>query len=340
MKLTSTFFGALCGLLCSVLYSCADDDVLLPTSTGAEGEIMLIVDDNYWRKSPVGDTLRNFFQRDMPGLPQDEPMFRLSRLPGDKFRGSIRWHRNIFIAAIDPQFPGITPTIAFKKNIYAKSQRLCRITAAHPNEWLAAFRNKQSEIEEWFRSHDIEGLKKRLRANPSRAAQDSLHKRLGISMLFPHGFNQALARENLCQFSYHATRRQEGMDLSIQKGVVVARLPYLSETVFTEKGLIQLCDSITSKIYEGSSTGSVMVIEHRIPVDTQYVDFSGNYAMAIRGLWRMSAESRGGPFLAYLVHNAQTNDLIFLHGFVFAAGMDKRNHILQMEAMLRSAEWK
>jgi hypothetical protein len=320
--------------------SCGNpNEILLPSATGAEGELMLVIDDKYWRNSPIGDTLRDWFQREMPGLPQVEPMFKLSRIGGDKFRGSIRWHRNIFLVVIDRGAVGQAPSLEFGENAYAKGQRVCRLAAAHPNEWLAAFRSKRSDIEKHFRDFDILSLEKRMWANPSRAAVDSLKLRMGIDMVFAAGFGQALARKELTQFSYNATRREDGMELTIQKGILLARVPYRSEKVFTMNGMIQLCDSLTGMVYEGTNEGSKMVVEHRVDADTSYISYHGRYGMELRGLWRMSVESRGGPFLAYAIHDSVRNDLLVLHGFVFAAGMDKRNHMLQMEAMLRSARW-
>ena len=43
---------------------------------GAMGEVIVVMDSAIWR-GPVGQELRNIFMSPMPGLPQDEPMYRL-----------------------------------------------------------------------------------------------------------------------------------------------------------------------------------------------------------------------------------------------------------------------
>ena len=44
----------------------------------------------------------------------------------------------------------------------------------------------------------------------------------------------------------------------------------------------------------------------------------------------------GGPFLSYLLHNPETNQLLFLDGFVYAPGKKKRNYMLFLEQILKT----
>lgn len=322
-----------------VFWGCGPSAPLLPKATGVEGDLLLVVDAPYWENHPIGDSLKQFFQREFVGLPQVEPTWKLAHVKGDDFNQGFARNRNIFMAVIQEDQPGIAPFIEWGEDVYAKGQLICRIVASDPGHWLQFFSTQKAEIHARFRAWDMRSLKQRIMAQPSKSAMDTLRTRMGISMVIDDGFVPVFVRKNVVVSTYEAIRREDGMDLQVSKGLMAARMPYVSVEMFQKENLGRMCDSLTAMVYHGEKEGSVMMIEPRMVTDSAYVDFDGRYAMELRGLWRMSAEIKGGPFLMYAVHDAAKNELVVLHGFIFSPGVDKRQAMLQLEAMLRSAKW-
>ena len=58
----------------------------------------------------------------------------------------------------------------------------------------------------------------------------------------------------------------------------------------------------------------------------------------MRGLWEMTGDNMGGPFICRRVRTTEKDDNhdIVVEGFVFAPGKGKRDAMRQMEAVLRS----
>lgn len=336
MKRRLTFFLAVFTLL---LQACGDGTPLLPKSTGREGDLLLVVDDEFWKDNAVGNTLKQFFQQEFTGLPQVEPTWKLSRVSGKNFNKGFIRHRSILMAVIRPEEPGVEPFMEWGENVYAQNQLVCRIVSSDPGHWLQFFESRKWQIHQRFREHDMKTLKRKLAVKPSEDCMDTLRNRMGVDMYIDYDFYTSMVRENLTVFSYEAIRREDGIDLKVIKGLALTRVPYTDVRIFTRAGMEALCDSITAQVYQGENPGSVMMIEPQVETDTAYVDYDGRYAMELRGLWRMSAEMRGGPFLAYAVHDSVANNILFLHGFIYSPGIDKREGMLRMEAMLRSARW-
>jgi hypothetical protein len=102
------------------------------------------------------------------------------------------------------------------------------------------------------------------------------------------------------------------------------------------KYLKKVSDDITQTYFKGENQGSGVIIEPRMPCDSSSLTIQGNYAMELRGLWRMSNEFKGGPFLLYAILDESKQRIWLGGGFVFAAGLDKRSHMIELEGVLRS----
>lgn len=50
----------------------------------------------------------------------------------------------------------------------------------------------------------------------------------------------------------------------------------------------------------------------------------------------MENDYMGGSFISYLIHNPQKNELLFVDGFVYAPGEDKRNWMQYLEYIMNT----
>jgi hypothetical protein len=47
----------------------------------------------------------------------------------------------------------------------------------------------------------------------------------------------------------------------------------------------------------------------------------------------------GGAFVSYLIHNPEKEELLFIDGFVYAPGKEKRNFMQQLEFIISTVEF-
>ncbi|MFZ4060743.1 MAG: DUF4837 family protein [Bacteroidia bacterium] len=308
-----------------------------PKAIGPEGDLMLVVTDEYWREHPLGDTLRTFFQQEYPGLPQVEPLWKISRISPSDFQGNLRWQKNVLIAVVSEKIPAGQPSLEFAEDAFARPQLVIRLSANHPNEWLAAFRARRAEILARLKEKDARVIAQSIQEkNSCRSCADTLKNRMGVQLPIPSVFSSVLNNAEISAFQYRAERVEKGNTHLIEKVIWVSSVKYNSETQFSIQYLTWLSDQITQKAFKGENPGSGVVVESRMPCDSTILTLNGRYAMEMRGLWRMSNEFKGGPFLLYATLD-EANQRIWLSGaFVFAAGLDKRSHIIELEGILRS----
>jgi hypothetical protein len=77
-----------------------------------------------------------------------------------------------------------------------------------------------------------------------------------------------------------------------------------------------------------------MTTETLIPIETEQVNFGNKYAVETRGLWKLTNNTMGGPFLSYIFVDEELNRLYYIEGYVYSPGKDKRNSMKEIEAIL------
>ncbi len=317
------------------LFACGKGEKVLPRSTGKEGELLLIVDEKYWNH-PVGDTLKAFFSEDMPGLPQAEPMFKVYKIFPKDFTLSFKTNKNILIINIDPNHPVQDPTLEIGYDNWAKDQLAMKLNCNNPDEFFDAFRQKRKRIMQLFVDKDLERYQRKFAMTYSKAIQDKLEEKFGIKMSIPEGFYITREEADFIYLSHEAMKKVGALQHQITRGIWIYTFPYTDPNTFTKKYITQLRDSITRLYIQGAVDSSYMAIEYMYPPDTASTTIQKEYALETRGLWHMENYFMGGPFLNYITYDKRKNRIIMVDGFVFAPRFDKREYMLQIEAMLKS----
>lgn len=93
------FYSSLISVI-FVFASCHKEgkSIVTPVSSGRPYEVLVVADDQCWN-SP-DSALFHVLDTDVPGLPQPERSFRISRVSPESFNRSTRLFRNIIIADI------------------------------------------------------------------------------------------------------------------------------------------------------------------------------------------------------------------------------------------------
>jgi len=63
------------------------------------------------------------------------------------------------------------------------------------------------------------------------------------------------------------------------------------------------------------------------------------YTLEARGIWEIVNDFMAGPFMSYLIHNPETNELLFVDGFVYAPGETKRDVMQELEVILATVDF-
>jgi hypothetical protein len=120
---------------------------MMPNASGLPYEMLVVMDDEQWER-PLGRAVFNVLDSDVPGLPQPERSFRITRAePSGMKSNMFRIMRNII--KVDIQKDRYTqPKLKFSRDVYSYPQMVMTLQA--PDEAsLAQFveENSQSIID-------------------------------------------------------------------------------------------------------------------------------------------------------------------------------------------------
>lgn len=328
--MTSTLFRtALFGLLVT-LGSCAKkngnvtpvkQERILPPSSGTHSELLVVMPDDLWQ-GEAGEAFRELYLADQEGLPQPEPYFDVSRVrPGDVNSILQRTKSIMWVEKSDTSF------VKMQKELWARPQRIVRITAPTEKAITESIRASADQIISAYKDHDMSVIQSRLKKSSYAYTHENM-KKMGIkSMLLHKGFDPTLDKEGLKIFATKTIR-------TIQY-VLVSERP-MTEGMVSVDDVIAHRDSLGKHYFEGTHEGSYMRTEMLIPPTISNTEISGMFALETRGLWRMEGDFMGGPFLSYTIYDEKNDRILTVESLLYGPTAKKRNVVLEMEAMMRS----
>ena len=297
------------------------DTKILPPSSGTHSELLLVMPDELWI-GPAGEAFRELYLADQEGLPQSEAYFNASRVEPKEVNRILQKTKSImWVEKSDTSF------VKVQKDLWARPQRIVRITSKNENELVKEIKGSAKQIIHVFKEHDMSVIQDRLKKSAYVYTHENL-KKIGVKKMLLHkAFDPTLDKENLKIFATKTVK-------TIQY-IMVSERP-MTQGMVSKDDIIAHRDSIGKKYFEGSHEGSYMKTELLIPPSTETTEISGMFALETRGLWRMENDFMGGPFLSYTIYDERSNRILTVESLLYGPTAKKRNVVLEMEAMMRS----
>ncbi|WP_017732047.1 DUF4837 family protein [Nafulsella turpanensis] len=341
-------------LLIPLLWSCdgeqaGQNNSDLPSASTVENEILVVMDSAQW-KGPLGEQLREIYTSSIPGLPQQEPAFNLRFISPRHFQGFLKLYPNIILVTTlndDSRDSRIMRTyftdnsleqirenrdmfMFARENVFARGQEVLHLFSMTEEELLEKLEEKEEALRKYFLDIERQRLSKKLFTGlPNENLTEYLQKKYGFRLIFPIGYEVAIEKDQFVWVRF--------LDKEIDRSVWVAYKEYEDADVFQKENLIELRNELARPYIWGSdSTTYMKTVTEDVPVVTREVNFNGNYAVEMRGLWRLNGVVMGGPFISYTFVDEATNRLYYIEGFTYAPSTDKREPIRELEAILHT----
>lgn len=306
--------------------SCTDDGKkTLPGNTGRAGELVVVIPDAEW-SSVTGEKLLSHFANDMHGLPQPEPLFDVAQIAPTGFSNIFKTHRNILLTEIKA---GNKNQVEVKKDVWAQSQLVIKISAEDTVTFNRMLSTNATKIINYFLEQERERIIESYSKQKDEGVISMLKEKYGVTLFVPRGYNIAREGENFVWLQYETT--------DIIQSILIYSYPYTAQNTFTKNYLIAKRDSVAEKYVPGPEDGSFMQTDTVFgsPMLSE-INFNGNYATELRGLWYVKNDFMGGPYINYSFLDKTKNRVISIDAFVFAPKFDKRNYLRQVEAIAYS----
>lgn len=338
----------------AILQSCANDVTTnsesIPPAFGKVNEVTVLCDQSMW-EGPVGDSLDFLYTAAFPITPTPEPMLDLRHFNYDQITQSIvfKHYRNYIILANlgdreskmtkmviqdigeekyrkalkDPSFNSIVG-----KNKWARGQILIYLFAPTESQLIDAARQKLPDIVQRVYAHDFEQIfANTFSAGENVVAQNTLKEITGFNGKVPSEF--VVAKKSIKEQLIWL--RKDDRE-SIQN-VIVKSIPYTSDKQFEKAEMISLIEDFGKKHIDEDI---LLVNDRDLPTYEFVKNLDGKYTKEIRGIWETEKSFMGGPYIAYLTKDANSDNLIFSFAFIYAPGSPKRNLVQRMEVIMNS----
>ncbi|MFC2175918.1 DUF4837 family protein [Bacteroidota bacterium] len=318
--------NALFVLILFAFSACEAPKVPLPSVTGKAGELVVVMNETLWKQA-AGDTVFNSLSQHVYGLPQPEPMFNVVHIKKNAFSKIFQSHRNILVANIGE---GHQKKIELKSNVWATPQIVVEISAPDAATFIQLFTESLNRIISQVLKKEEERTLRSYRAQINHDAVALLSSNHFLKLAIPKGYNIARTEADFTWLRYETK--------DVTQSILVYTEPYKRPNTFTKDGMVSVADSITKIFVPGPTKGTYMSTYLEYPPLFTETALANIYTSSLKGLWHVDGALMGGPFVIYALLDEPRNRVIYLHGFVFAPGKNKRNYLRQVEAIINSLE--
>ncbi|MFO7842254.1 MAG: DUF4837 family protein [Bacteroidales bacterium] len=308
-----------------ILESCKDREPSssLPNVTGRAGEVVLVIDNDYWN-SEIGQEFKKRFIASCPVLPQDEPMFDLTHIPHSAFTNIFRTHRTLVSVKVDKSYK--EPQIAVQKNIWAKPQMIINVVAPDEEGLLELIKKRGDIIVDRILEKEMERYAQGYKKFEEKTIGDRLEQKFGYRLTVPRGYSLDV---DTTDFVWIESR---GLG-DLTQGILVYSYP-IPEIELSTGLIFAKRDQFTKRFVPGPTRNSYMAVEHEADFLRREINVNGIDVIETRGLWHVKNDFMGGPFVTFTIVDKDNNRVLNFDTFVYAPQFKKRDYLRQLEAIL------
>ncbi|GAA0714230.1 DUF4837 family protein [Aquimarina litoralis] len=325
-KLTLIIFSAVCLFSCKETKKDSSEKIngSLAQSIGKINELAVVVDNDIWAGS-LGDSIRKYFGAEVPGLPQEEPLFSMKQIPSDAFTGLSRRYR-LFLKVQQ----GDESKVYRANNKYATPQLGYVITGTTDEEIVKLIRERSADIVANYKK--VETKEKQYRIKKSLEYIPQLKEKMGITLKMPSAYR--IAKEEDKFFWLRKDVTNGDMNLMIYE-LPMRTVPKDSNTIAK---IIQIRDSV-GMLKIPTNSGKFITEKAYAPYLYE-TTLDDKFTFETKGTWEIKDRYMAGPFVNYVIDDIANNRQLVIEGFVLAPSVRKRDYMFELEAIIKSIKFE
>ena len=284
--------------------------------------VSVLIEDKLWNTA-IGDSIRKKFAAPVVGLPQEEPIFTINQYSLRLLDEFKKQSRNIIVIKKESE-----NKFEIESNLILTPQNIISISGKSIADIIDIIEQKSSEMIQRIKQTEILEIQK----NNRKAATTSkkVNKKFGIEVPFPKGYKLVVQKRKFLWLK----KEINGGSTSI----IFYQVPLL--TVLKKnnqvKNILRMRDSIGNLFIHGSRKGTKMTTENSYTPFFTKTTIQNNEAYETKGGWQMANNFMSGPFINYCIIDKPKNRFIVVEGFCYAPSKDKRDLMLELEALIKS----
>ena len=333
----------------------------LPNAVGAPGEVLVVTDSVTWQ-GPVGEALRATLGRSVaPPLNVADFQLRRRDLTQSSF-DFLRAHKRLVFAA--PLGPGDTSAVARflsarldessanlvrsgegtfvvpRRDVWARGQGVVLAAAATDSLLAQAIRQRADTLQALFTELTLaQSREDMFKRGRQTLLEDSLLAEHGFAVNVQHDY--FLSQDTLATAAGlpgHFVRLRRVLATTWRDVFVYYEDAPAGEldSAYVET----VTDQLLQTFIRGQYDSSYVRLDRRRPIRSAPAQLGDRSALETRGLWQMTEDFMGGPFVRYSFYDSAQDRLYVIFGMVYAPQHkfrgNKREFLRQLEVIART----
>ncbi len=344
-----------------IFWSCGNGNPLntnyKPKAISKSNDLVVVADKEIW-EGEVGDTFRYYFESAYPITPAPEPIFKLryftpQELDAEPLRKQLRtycvladlsdttsWTTRLIRKDYgDAKFNELLRNKDVQTGVgmdkWAMDQLIIYVYGKSEKELVGAIRNHFHPIASRIHEHDATQIKANTYISGRHLGlTETLKNDFGIQVDVPGDYREALYQKDDKQLLW---LRKDTPKATMN--IVFQKLKYNDISQISVANAITLTNEFGGNVKTDKPESRLQVNQTDLPVLENVKQINGNYTLEVRGIWEMSEDFMGGPFVSYLIPQEGKGQYIFVHCFVYAPGTEKKQFLQEMEVVVNSFDF-
>jgi len=324
-----------------------------PQSIGAVDEIYVVMDSTDWN-SKTAMAIRETFGRQIETVPTPENAYTLTFRDfrtNDQLDQLQEYKNVIFAAPLGEehnvsQFIGAILSDEIKQRVrddesfafpltdrWVRDQWTLLLTSTSDEALAEKIRNSEESLVNHLMVREFDRRTQNIyRRGEQVAISDSLWEDHGWKVRMQHDYIQVIDTTDAVMFRRYLPDNNRWMWAWWQNDV--------SNPDFVDANWINAKrDSLMEHLVQGEREGSYVTTDYRRPLETREFETDNRLiGYETKGLWRMTNDFMGGPFVHFTYYDPMTDRLFMVEYAQFAPSVNKRRFVRQFQAMGRTFE--
>lgn len=305
------------------------DKSLLPSVSGKAGEVIVVMNKGDW-DGLLGNTIRGNLACDCDFLPQSEPLYTLVNVTPATFTNIFKVHRNLILYNIDPQVT--SPGVVLKADLWARPQCVVMVNAIDAESANQLTLDNMPRILSYLEQAERDRVINNARRYEEHTLRPVVDEMTGGHLAVPSGYKLKKSTPDFIWLAYETTY--------VYQDIFVYKYPATQQPdEFSLENLVGYRNSMLQANVPGMFDNTYMTTSTFAQPRVTYIKYKGREFAELRGLWEVTNDFMGGPFVSHSFYSRDGEDVIVLEAFVYAPRFDKRHYLRQVESLLYSFEW-
>src|SRR5690606_19435153 len=300
----------------------------IEASSGAVNEVVVVIEDSLWNGT-LGDSIRKILAAPIGEISSTEPIFDLAQYSPKNFDSKAKMSRNIVFFS-----KGDSPQFFLKKSIYATPQNFFFIWEKSPDEINKIFLSQADSIIKTIKQTELNEQQLHIAKNPLREI-DSIKQWFAMTINVPESYQ---IKENIKNEIVWFQKDLPSGDVNLLIYEVAIPENHLSINQDIDE-ILETRDLIIEQYIYGNQPDSYIYTDYNF-VPVIYTQKQRKLpAIEVRGKWAMENDFMTGPFISMVIKDDYYGRYLFLDGFVNNSFQNKRNQLLELEAIIKSVNF-